>query len=316
MLALVTLVFVAAVSIVAGVEYWIWLRHRLGPGPDRPDDDRDTGRSLSFLIESLAAVGVILVLAGSGVAVSEHWLYITNWARFAIFGIVAACLLIAGFVVRWLSKSTDHRLTELMWCASALCAAAAAWLAASGIYRQAAAVTVLISGGTIAAYSAILWLLCRREVLLTEAFAGLISALCAGIVVLATDASPWLAVALGLWILGLAWAVLGWIYPDPFGTSVQGAAALALIGPAIAVHDYGWVYAIGIATALAVMAASVPLTDVVMVAFGSCALLGYIVAVVLRYASQSIGMPGSLVIIGLTLISLAIVTVRLGQRTT
>jgi len=54
---------------------------------------------------------------------------------------------------------------------------------------------------------------------------------------------------------------------------------------------------------------------VVMVAFGSCALLGYIVVVVLRYADRSIGMSGSLGIIGLTLIGLAIVTIRLGQRT-
>jgi hypothetical protein len=71
---------------------------------------------------------------------------------------------------------------------------------------------------------------------------------------------------------------------------------------------------IGVATAAAVMAAGLPLQNVVLLAFGSCALLGYIVAVVLRYADRSIGTPGSLVIIGLTLISLAIVTVRLGRH--
>jgi hypothetical protein len=69
-------------------------------------------------------------------------------------------------------------------------------------------------------------------------------------------------------------------------------------------------------TAAAAMAASVPLRNVVLLAFGSCGLLGYVVATVLRYADRSIGMSGSLVIIGLTLISLAIVTIRLGQRTT
>jgi lipid-A-disaccharide synthase-like uncharacterized protein len=316
MLTLVTLIFVAAVSAVAAAEYWIWLRHRLSADPKQSDSEQKAGRSLSFLTESLAAIGAILVLAGSGVAVSEHWLHITNWARFGILGIVAACLLVAGFVVRWLTGSSTERLTELMWCASMTCAAGAAALAAHGIYRETTAVSVLITGGAVAVYSAALWLLCRREILMAAAFAGLISALCSAIAVVAAGAAPWLAIGLGLWILGLAWAVLGWQYPEPFGTSVPAGAALALIGPAVAVHNYGWVFVIGIVTAAAAMAASVPLRNVVLLAFGSCGLLGYVVATVLRYADRSIGMSGSLVIIGLTLISLAIVTIRLGQRTT
>src|SRR6185437_16362447 len=100
-----------------------------------------------------------------------------------------------------------HRLTELMWCASVACATAAAAFAAVGIYREAAAVAVLVTGVVVAVYSALLWLLCRREILMAAAFTGLISALCAVIPVLAADAAPWLAVGLGLWLLGLAWTV-------------------------------------------------------------------------------------------------------------
>src|SRR5215510_3997555 len=48
---------------------------------------------------------------------------------------------------------------------------------------------------------------------------------------------------------------------------------------------------------------------------GSCALFCYITAVVLRYADRSLGVPASLVIIGLVLIGLAVVTVRLGRAT-
>ncbi len=312
MLALVVLIYIAAVSVVAAVEYWIWLRQRLASGENQPE--RDAGRRLTFMTEALAAVGTILVLAGSGVAVSEHWFHLSDGPRFSILGITAAFFLIAGFVVRWITASAVERLTQLMWCASVASAAAAAVIAADGIYREPAVTTALITSGVVAVYSSSLWLLCRREILMALGFAGLVGALCTAIPVIAADASPWLAVGLGLWLLGLGWAVLGWLYPEPFGTSVPAGAALALIGPAVAVHSYGWVYVIGIATAFAVMAASMPLQNVVMVAFGSCALLGYIVAVVLRYADRSIGTPGSLVIIGLTLLSLAIVTIRLGQR--
>jgi len=51
----------------------------------------------------------------------------------------------------------------------------------------------------------------------------------------------------------------------------------------------------------------------VFVAFGSCALLGYITAVVVEYADRWVGVPESLVIVGLVLIGIALVTVRLGR---
>ena len=314
MLSFITLMYVAAVSAVAGVEYWLWLRRRINAGANRAD--QETGRRLSFLTESFVAIGAILVVAGSDISISEHWFFVTNWARFGMLAVVAICLLTAGFMVRWLTASATEPLTESLWCASVACVAVAAAIAASGIYRQGATVTVLVVGVAVAVHSAALWLLCRREALLAAAFAGLVTTLCCAVPLLAADAAPWLAVGLGLWLLGLAWAVLGWLYPEPFGTSVPAGAALALIGPAVAVHDNGWVYVIGIVTAAAVMAASVPLQNVLLVAFGSCALLGYITAVVLRYADRSIGAPGSLVIIGLTLIALAITTTRLNQHRT
>ena len=189
----------------------------------------------------------------------------------------------------------------------------AAAVASAGVYRQPAAMTLLIASGTVVVYSSALWLMCRREMLVVVAFTGLVGALCGAIPVIAADATPWLAAGLSLWLLGLAWTALGWLYPEPLGTSLSVGAVLALLAPAVAIHEYGWVYVIGIVTAVAIMAASVPLRNVVLVAFGSCALFGYITAVVLEYADRSIGAPESLVIIGLALIGLAIVTVRIGR---
>ena len=160
-----------------------------------------------------------------------------------------------------------------------------------------------------------LWLVCRREALMVVAFAGLVGAFCGVIGVVATDTAPWLATALGLWLLGSAWAILGWLYPEPLGASMLVGATLALIAPALAVHDAGWVYVVGIATAGTAMAASVPLRNVVLAAFGSCAMFCYITAVVLRYANRSLGVSESLVIIGVVLIGLAIVTVGLRRAT-
>jgi hypothetical protein len=221
--------------------------------------------------------------------------------------------LIAGFGIRWLTASETQPLTELMWCASAGCLTGAAALASGWVYHEPAAVTLLIASGIGTVYSIALWLMCRREVLMATVFTGLIGVLCGAIPLVIADAKPILAVGLGLWLFGLAWAALGWMYPEPLGTSVALGAALALAGPAIAVHEDSWVYLVGIGTAAAVMAASVPLRNVVLVAFGSCALLGYISAIVLKYTGGSRGVPESLTIIGVVLIGLAFVTVRLGR---
>jgi hypothetical protein len=313
MLTLVTLMFVTVAALAGAVEYWLWLQRKFSEDSSHQDHDGGGERRISFVVEALACVGAILVLVGSCVAISQHWLKVTNPGRVAILASVAICFLIAGFLVRWLTASVTQPLTELMWCASAACVTGAAAIAAAGVYRQTATVTVLISGVVLAAYSAALWLLCRRELLMGAVFIGLIGTLCGAILVIATQAAPLLAAALGLWLLGVGWVTLGWVYPDPLGTSVSVGAAIALIAPAIAVHDRGWLYIIGIATAAAAMAASVPLRNVVLVAFGSCALFAYITAVVLRYADRSLGVPESLVIIGLSLIGLAITTVRLGR---
>jgi hypothetical protein len=313
MLMLITLLFVAAAAIAGAVEYWLWLQRRSTTDPGEQNRDQRTERRVSLVIESLATVGAILVLAGSGISISQRWLLVTDWGRVGILTGVAIGFLITGFLVRWFTASATQPLTELMWCASAGCVAGAAAITAAGVYRQPAAMTLLIASGTAAIYSIALWLMCRREMLMVVAFAGLVGALCGAIPVAVADATPWLAAGLGLWLFGLAWTALGWLYPEPLGTSISVGAALALIGPTLALHQTDWAYVVGIATAAAVMAVSVPLRNVVLVAFGSCALLGYIAAVVLEYADRWVGVPESLVIIGLVLIAIAIVTVRLGR---
>ena len=62
-------------------------------------------------------------------------------------------------------------------------------------------------------------------------------------------------------------AGLGWQrYVEPLWVTVPSGVILALIAPALAVGEHGWVYAIGIATAAAAMAASVRLRNTPLLA--------------------------------------------------
>ena len=76
-------------------------------------------------------------------------------------------------------------------------------------------------------------------------------------------------------------------------------------------RDHGWVYAIGIATAAAAMAASVPLRNVPLLALGTLAMFSYVTSVAARYLHESLGVPSALAIIGVLIIGLAVVSARL-----
>ncbi|HET9896334.1 MAG TPA: hypothetical protein VFQ44_15520 [Streptosporangiaceae bacterium] len=271
-------------------------------------------RPVSLLVESLAYLGALFVLAGSAVATQQRWLHLTNLERVAVLAVAAAILLIAGFVVRWATSSGAERITETLWLASVACLAGAVAVATGGVYAQSADVTALAVSALVAIYSCALWFACRREVLIVTTFAGLVGGSCSGLAVGWSDATPWFTIALGLWLLGLAWVLVGWLYPEPLGTSVTAGASIALMAPAIVVHDASWAYLIGMATAAVIIAASLPMREVVMLAFGSCALFGYITAATLLF-SNTLGIADTLMVIGGTLIGLAALTVRLSRAT-
>ena len=70
-------------------------------------------------------------------------------------------------------------------------------------------------------------------------------------------------------------------------------------------------YAIGIATAAAAMAASVPQRNVPLLALGALAMFGYVTSAAVRYLHQSLGVPAALAITGVLIIGLAVVSARL-----
>ena len=317
MLTLVIVLPVAVALIAGAVEHqFLNLRKRAAEQARADRSGPGGGPRVSVAAESLAYAGALLVLGGGAVVTQRRWLHLANSERAEILAGAALILLLAGFSVRWVAASPADRLTETLWLASAAATAAATATATAGVQGQSVGVTVLAVSAQLAVYSFILWIFCRRELLAVLMFAGLVATLCSAIAVTVTGSGkPWLAVALGLWLLGIAWAVLGLVYPQPLGTSVTAGAAVALLGPAVAVHQDAWVYAIGIVTAGAVLAASIPLKNVVMLVFGSCALFGYLTAAVFRFADRTLGGAETLMIAGGLLIFLAAVTVWLGRLT-
>lgn len=322
-LFLIGLLVLAAVA--GGFHSWAQQQGLLTTG-QAAEDEQGT-RRISLLTEAAAYIGVILLLVGAIIAISQRWNDITRWGQVGIYAGAAVFFLLVGIIVRQVREPAIQRLAGVAWFLSVVGVAGAVWLATYRVHWNTDAVTFLAVGAAVTVYAAALWLVRRRALQNLALFAGLVITIL-GIADIITvpvrtgPASPLtpdinlptpvLAIALPLWVFGLAWAGLGWRrYVEPLWVTIPCGVILALIAPGFAAGHYGWMYAIGIATAAAAMAASVPLRNVPLLALGALAMFGYVTSVAARYLHDSLGVPSALAITGVLIIGLAVVSARL-----
>lgn len=288
--------------------FYYWLSRRSLAAEQR--SNRQNLRSVSLMTESVAYFGATLVLAGGGVAVGQAWGDFTDWGHVGIFAGTALFFLVIGLAVLNVSEPAIQRMIGMVWFVSTASAGAAAGIAAAAVFGAHGPVTTLVIGLTITVYSAALWLIHGREPQMVTLFTGVTITVCAVIITIAGGAGPRLAIALGLWALGIGWLIVGWQYPQPLWSTVPLATVIALIGPSLAVWSHGWVFVIGIATAAAAMAASVRVRSTTLLVAGTLTLFGYASAAVVRYYHQSLGLPATLTVCGVLLLVLAVIMAR------
>ena len=308
---------VAIMALIVGGCYYSARRQGLLTTGQAAEGEQGT-RRISLLTEAVACVGVILLLAGGAAALGQRWNGLPSWGHVGACAGVAVFFLLAGIIGRQVREPAIQRLAGVAWFLSVAGAVGAVGLAAHEVYgNNNAAVTALAVGLAATVYSAALWLI-RRDALQNVAlFAGLVVTILgiAGIIVTVAggaSSARWLAFALALWVFGLAWAGLGWQrYAEPLWVTIPCGVILALIAPSFAAGHYGWMYVIGIATAAAVMAASLPLRNVPLLALGTLGMFSYVTSVVVRYLHESLGVPPALAITGVLIIGLAVVSASL-----
>jgi hypothetical protein len=312
MFGLMSLLVIVAL-IFGGFYYWARRQGLLTAG--QAAEGEQGPRRISLLTEAVAYIGAVLILAGGIATVGQRLHSITPWWRVGIVAGAAVFFLLAGIIVRRVHEPAIQRLVDVMWFLSVAAAGWAAGFAAHDVYGNTAQVTALAVGACITVYSAALWLVRRHALENVALFVGLVITICGTIVTVGSSPSS-LAFALPLWVFGLAWVWLGWRrHVEPLWVAVPSGVILALIAPGLAAGEYGWVYAIGIATAAAALAASVPLRNTPLLALGTLAMFGYVTGVVVRYFHQSLGVPGALVITGVLILGLAVITGRLLRAT-
>jgi hypothetical protein len=312
MLTPLPFVIVVAVGLIFGSFYY-WARRQglLAAGPAATGEQGT--RRVSLLTEAVAYVGAVLLLAGGIAGLSQRWNGLGGWERTGVLAGAAVLFLVAGIVLRRSGEPAIQRLAGVVWFLSVACAGGAVGIATYDVYGNTGAVTVLAVGAGAAVYAAALWLVRRRASQSAALFGGLVTAICGAIATSAGSGSvPVLAYALPLWGFGLGWSWLGWKrHVEPIWVTIPCGVILALIAPGLAAGEHGWVYAIGIATAAAAMAASVPLRNTPLLALGTLSMFGYVTSAVIRYFHQSLGVPAALAVTGALILGLAAVSARL-----
>lgn len=305
----------ALVLALAAGGFYLWSREQTPVGGGAPDEPRARESSISLLTEAVAYVGAVLVVAGGGAAIAQRWSGLSSWAQVAILAGTAAFFLGVGVVLRRVRDGAVQRLVGVVWFLSVVGLAAAVGVAAHEVYGASGEVTTLAMGLATTAYASVLWLIRTRELQVLALFAGSLLTLVGAVIVLPGDPTS-VAVVLPLWVFGLVWTVVAWQrHLEPVWVSAPLGAVLTLLAPAFAVGQYGWVYAIGIGTAATAMALSVKLRKTPLLALGTVAMFGYATSFVVRYFSDSLGVPATLAITGVVVLVLATVSTRLGRTT-
>ena len=255
---------------------------------------------------------MILVLAGGIAAIARRWGDISGWGHVGVFAGAAALFLTVGAVLFKARDPALQRLVGVLWFVSVAGVAGAAGFAVHDVYDKSAQLTALIVGLGMTAYSVVLWLLRKHALQNVAVFISLIVTICGTIATIAHGNAPSLAFTLSLWAFGLAWVLVGWRrWVKPMWATVPLGLLLSLVAPTFALDEHGWVYAIAVATAVAVMAASIPLRNTPMLAMGTIGLFGYVTSMVIRYFADSLGVPTALALTGALILVLAAVGARL-----
>jgi hypothetical protein len=271
-------------------------------GPTEPEP--------SLVATALGYLGASVALVGGVVAASRHWSAMGTASRLALSGGATVLLLGAGWAVRRRDHPALRSLDGFLWFLAAAAAAFTAGLAVHELLDTEPRSVFLAAGLATTAVGALLWKLRRgplQEIAVMAGLAVMLESL------LRYLPGPPDLHGLPLWGLGAVWGLLA------RGAILRpGRSALALAGVALLlgaqVLSFGWRdagLALGIGTAIALLAVSVRLRSMLVLGFGAAGVLLFLPQIVFEYLGDSLGAPLALLVCGLALLSAAFLAARL-----
>jgi hypothetical protein len=273
-------------------------RHRVPP------------RAGSVVVEALGYLGGVIVVVGALSVAAQYWEELSTAWRLGGVLATAVLLLIAGAVAPVARGAAAVRLRSVLWLASTAAASGALALLADDVLDLGVRDALLVIGAGTATYATALWLVNRN--LLQQLAMVAAAAMTAAAVVNKADVGPD-APGLGVWGVGVVWALLGWGgFLGPRRVVLALGTALAIFGGMLAGgSDAGLV--LTLVTIAVAVAASILLQDLVLLGVATLGALVNIPAAMTRWFPDSLVGAWALVVAGLVLVTAAVWIARSGR---
>lgn len=275
-----------------------------------------TSSAVPALAEVIAYVGAIFALSAVGFIASRVWAKLAVGEQLGMVALATGVLWAGGWWMRGGRNPVRDRLVSVLWFLSAGGIGWFADIAATDLWDVEDGYALII-GLALTLYAGLLYLY-RRTSLQQIAVAGGVGFLCGGLSDIAGGDS-WFG--LFLWIAGVGWIVLarvGVVTPERTGFALGAVGALTG-AQAVALQFFenpnGWGLALGLLSAAALLYLSVLFAEMVLLGLGAVGLFIFIVQIIEEYLADGLGAPLALLVAGIALLAVALVAVRLKDRT-
>jgi hypothetical protein len=277
-------------------------------GPD--DMGGPAGRRRAVAVEALAYLGSAVVVVGAALIAAEYWSDLATGARFVVVAGTSVVLLLAGALVPGHTGAAWARLRAVLFLASTAAFAGALAVLADDVLGLPHDHSLVVVAAVSAAHAAALWLVTRSP-------AQQVGLMVAGAVTAAAlinrgGGDPDLP-GLGVWGVGVAWAVLAWtgvLRPRRLG--LAAGTATAIFGAmTTAGSDLG--LALDLATVGAAVALAILAQDLVVLGIAALGVVLNVPAAMQRWFPDSLSAAFALVVGGLSLVGVAVWIARAGR---
>jgi len=275
-------------------------------------------RRVSLVTEALAYAGSALAVGAAAAGLGPNWEDLPTGIELAVVAGATGLLILGGWLLHEQQEAAFVRLRSVLWFLAVGAAAGTAAVVAVEVLEIDADTSwrpLLIAGST-ALVALVLWLAMPAGLQLGALYAASAATLVTALILVAPDDSGAWPFAVAIWGWGLIWVLLGWRrLVTPAVVAAALGAVTALAAPLFVGAGEGWLLGLGLATAAAAVAISIPTHTTALLAGGTVAMFGYVIALAVEYFEDSVGMPVALGAAGVLILVLAVGAGRLSRRT-
>lgn len=260
---------------------------------------------MPLVIEALGYLGGAIVVVATILIGSRYWADLTSTVRLGLLGAAALLLLAGGWLVPERLGDVGTRMRSVVWVVSTGAVAGFLGVLAGQVADLHGSNLALVVTGGAAAYAMVLFVI-RPAVLQQMAMMGLLGGTATAALAALVGGDSWPAV--GLWVLGVAWMVLGQVgVLRPTGVTRAGGATLAVFGAMFsALPGADPAIAFSLVTVTAIVVLAVAVSDLALLGIGSLGAIQAIITAANEWFPDSVVAAVALLLVGGGLVGAAI----------